>query len=476
MRNRVTISILIGISLLIIAPPVYSANPSESAVYEIEKSYQIVNNSPKKIDDVVLTFYAFDNFEGWSEQHVLAENIATNFPKQTSSTVDNRVVKAEVGNIEPHSSKTVNAYYRIKVDTVRMDLGPGKAQGDIPPKYLEYTEPVAHLWQSENPEIRNKAQELTEGLTDYYSKVKSIMKYVENHLTYSAQSVEHSALWAYNNSIGDCTEYTNLFIALCRAVGIPTKTVSGYLPFAELYGQNTNELQKVGHQFTIVYMPSTGWAPLDLTYLTDGEPTFGRLTNNHLVELTSDGSNWVNDSIISVPGARITYVYRGESPDVQIKTFGTVTREIAVKTEILSPIGDYPEKLSISIKVSNVGLKKVDNLEVRINADNTYFESPPAEKVQELNPGTHQILHLDLNKKRAGENKLVGIISNYETGEYGEFRSVKEIEISIDAPPKSTETLRKLKEILEEHIYEIIAIIVILLAILTGGIVSVSRR
>ena len=37
------------------------------------------------------------------------------------------------------------------------------------------------------------------------------------------------ALWALNNRRGDCTEQADLFVALCRARGIPARRMSGYL-------------------------------------------------------------------------------------------------------------------------------------------------------------------------------------------------------------------------------------------------------
>lgn len=453
--------------------PAASANESsETAVYHVERSYELTNDGSASAEEVELIFYAFDNYEKGANQHILSENIAPKFPRDISSNQDNRVVQVDVGSIDLSKTKTVKTSYKIRVDDVDIDLDPDKSQREIPDRLKEHTEPVANLWQSDDSQIQNKARELTENLSNYYLKVKSILNFVDNHLSYEVQSVDHDALWAINHLKGDCTEYSNLFIALCRAENIPARAVSGYLPFAELDEQDVSTLENVGHQWAIVYFPSRGWVPADLTYFINGNPQLGYLSNDHLVELLSSGESWVKDSQMQLPSPH----YRSKKESLSFQISGTVNKVIAINTEILS-IRNDPENLKtleISVKVSNEGEQEIDNLEIRLEIDNTLFGLPSPEKFEELAPGTHEILRFDLEKKQDAESETLEAIASYETTNYGEFTSSDKASISVEiveSESPSSDSLKSFKDFLHDYFY-----LILILGILVSVGVAVIRR
>lgn len=458
---------------LIIMSGVSAYGTSDSVVYRIERSYQLVNNSSNDADNVNLTFYALDNHDIWADQHIFSENIASGFSKEISSTVDNRVVNVKVGKVESESRVTVNTSYLIGVDTFRMNLKPEDVQEEVPLRYLKYTKPVPNLWQSDDPRIENKARELTKGLTNDYSKVKKIIEFVDNHFSYRVQAEEHDALWAYESDVGDCAEYTNLFVALTRSVGIPTKAVSGFLPFTELYGQEVNDLSQIGHQFAIVYLPQSGWVPVDLTYRIDGRPQFGSLANNHIVVFSSDGGNWVENSNISVPSAKTSYSYRVADPKLSVICSGSLTKEVAVEEEILSPIKDYPAKLKISVKVTNLGTQGVDNLRIGLVADNDYFVAPPVKKIKNISSGTYRVFRFELEKLKSAENELLEIFTFFDTRDYGSFRSSNQVYISttVSSSP-SFNWPEFFKEVFEKYYYPLLIVLGLLVI---ASVIAICR-
>ncbi|KXA91688.1 hypothetical protein AKJ57_00325 [candidate division MSBL1 archaeon SCGC-AAA259A05] len=463
------------LSILLIVTFLASASAdrtSNSTVYRINKKYRIVNNSSSDATDVNLTFYAFDNFENWAYQRVLSENIALGFPKEITHNPDNRIVNVDLGRIESEKSVTISVSYLVRVDAVYMDLEPEGVRGDIPSGYENYTKPIDNLWQSDNPLIKNKSHELTAGLTNYYCKVKKLAGFVENHLSYELQPQECSAFWAYEHGWGDCAEYTNLIIALCRAENIPTKMVRGYLPFTRLYGSKTNELPEVGHKFAIVYLPSEGWVPLDLTYLIDGEFQFGNLSNKHIVKLVSDGRNLVRDSTISIPDARISYSYKKTNPNLQILISGQVKREVAITTKILSQIRSHQRSLEISVKVSNEGLRRGNGVKVKLTTENEYFDVPSPRKIPTLGPGESKTLQFELGMKKSAENKLVKAIVLYNAPGYENLRYEDRLMVTTTVSHDFFEPLVKMvKEILEKRFY-----LIILIMVLLAGAAFVVRR
>jgi transglutaminase-like putative cysteine protease len=68
---------------------------------------------------------------------------------------------------------------------------------------------------------------------------------------------DRGASWAVLNKSGDCTEFTDLLVALCRAKGIPAKAVEGYLTTPTSKGDTPK------HSRAEVYLENIGWVPVD---------------------------------------------------------------------------------------------------------------------------------------------------------------------------------------------------------------------
>lgn len=82
--------------------------------------------------------------------------------------------------------------------------------------------------ESDHPEIRSLSTRSTSKLER--KVLRDIYRFVQDTLTYKLKLNEDlGALSALQQGIGDCSEYSDLFVALCRANGIPARTVSGWL-------------------------------------------------------------------------------------------------------------------------------------------------------------------------------------------------------------------------------------------------------
>jgi len=125
--------------------------------------------------------------------------------------------------------------------------------------YKKYTQPE-ELIQSNNSEIISKAQNITNGENDMHEKVSKIYNFVIKHLRYAAQEDERGALWALKHGVGDCSEYSYLFVALCRAAGIPARVQAGFA------FHRMRETLEDGHMWAEYYLEDYGWIPLDATW------------------------------------------------------------------------------------------------------------------------------------------------------------------------------------------------------------------
>lgn len=141
--------------------------------------------------------------------------------------------------------------------------------------YRLYTQPE-ELIQSNNPEIVRTAQAIVGNEENPHRKALLIYNFVIKHLRYEVQNEEKGALWALENRKGDCSEYSYLFVALCRAVGIPARVQAG---FAFHY---VNEVIEDGHMWAEYYLEGYGWIPVDAAW-----KMFGQIDYRHLSSIQS---------------------------------------------------------------------------------------------------------------------------------------------------------------------------------------------
>jgi transglutaminase-like putative cysteine protease len=86
--------------------------------------------------------------------------------------------------------------------------------------------------------------------------VHKIYDYVIDHMEYAATSRRSlGAARALQRGRGDCTEYADLFVALCRAKNIPARVIAGCT--VRLDSQSPK------HNWVEVYLREYGWVPFD---------------------------------------------------------------------------------------------------------------------------------------------------------------------------------------------------------------------
>lgn len=156
---------------------------------------------------------------------------------------------------------------------------------NLPESFDDYILPSSNI-DSDNPSVVSKATELVTGESDMFEAVYKLAWWTNNEVTYNLSTLTSKASqkssWVLKNKYGVCDEITNLFIGLCRAVGIPARFVSGIS-----YTNSDLFKEKWGpHGWAEVYFPEVGWVPFDVTY---GE--FGYLDASHIKLKASLDSN-----------------------------------------------------------------------------------------------------------------------------------------------------------------------------------------
>ena len=125
--------------------------------------------------------------------------------------------------------------------------------------YRVHTKPE-ELIECDDSRIVSLARNLTVDVDDWHEKALRINDFVRHHMHYEVQEEEMGALWALEKRLGDCSEYSYLFVALCRAAGIPARIQAGFAFHSE------NEVLEDGHMWAEYYLENYGWVPVDVTW------------------------------------------------------------------------------------------------------------------------------------------------------------------------------------------------------------------
>ena len=119
-----------------------------------------------------------------------------------------------------------------------------------------------------DPSLRALAAGLTRGCSNQLEKARRVFAFVNSRLTYDpARPGRHSAVLAWQRKRGVCTDFSLLYIALCRAAGIPSRFVAGFRFNPRKMGSAETDLAPYAHAWAESYLPGLGWTVVDPTSL-----------------------------------------------------------------------------------------------------------------------------------------------------------------------------------------------------------------
>ena len=314
------------------------AERTNAQVYTIINTVRLENRSAKPIYNINLRvpLSGIDNIE-W--QDVLGEEFS---PEPARITVDRdgrRVAYYSIAELK--AGDTLNLVQRVAVRNFCITYDVSAIDtADMPADVAVYLEPTDDI-NSDSYDIRNFAARNTAATDNAYLKARLLFATVNNYLTYDNNPREsHSALTAYNTRSGNCEDYSNLYAAALRSVGIPARVVNGYLYGREAQTDSSYvspsghiNADKMRHSWVMFYISGAGWLVADPTfsYIADenGEnivdwSRFARITAANRLVYTGE---YLPDN------NRISYDYQGAAPIISYNS------ELALYS-LISPFRD----------------------------------------------------------------------------------------------------------------------------------------
>ncbi|MFZ1412597.1 MAG: transglutaminase family protein [Micropruina sp.] len=103
----------------------------------------------------------------------------------------------------------------------------------LPDQLLVFTLPSRYC---QSDQLSAQAWQLFGQLKPGYGRVRAIQEFVWKHLDYRTGSTASwwTAADSYNSGYGVCRDFAHLMVSFCRALNIPARYVSGYLPDLEV--------------------------------------------------------------------------------------------------------------------------------------------------------------------------------------------------------------------------------------------------
>lgn len=238
----------------------------DSTTYKVNFAYPLKNESSSKKDfEIALP-------PSTSSQTVFIEKIEPE-PVSTRVDTDGNVIAKYI--LDSNQSSTVKVDVLADVKYIEYNLANSGTLSDIPQSLKnDYTKPTKY-WPANNTQIKQKAQEITQGKNSVAEKVKAINDYVIQTLNYNNEKIKYNIRQGGLEALNDpnnvvCLEYSDLSISLLRAAGIPARMPVGYGYSGDL--KKSPSVSDSLHSWVQAYIPNNGWINLD--------PTWGEKFNN----------------------------------------------------------------------------------------------------------------------------------------------------------------------------------------------------
>ena len=189
--------------------------------------------------------------------------------------------------------KQVQMTVQAELAAVRHFVFPHRVGGlvDIPREIRQRYLVDEDKYRIEDPRIRKAVAEAVGDETNPYWIMRNIHKHIRERMHYELAGGWNVAPRVLERGNGSCSEYTFVFIAMCRAAGVPARYVGSLV----IRGDEASA-DEVFHRWSQVYLPGYGWVHVDPQGGDRELPgqvaeSVGRLSNRFLITTEGGGNS-----------------------------------------------------------------------------------------------------------------------------------------------------------------------------------------
>jgi len=264
---------------------------SDPKTQEVEFIMQARNYGPgplKTLDMYIAVPHDLPN------QDMLSE--ATFEPKPTDMPEDKWNLKCahfRFSDIPAGQFEEVKMTASAKLYKTRYFVYPDKVGGldEIPQDIVDMYTVDDAKFDYNNPIIRKAVEQAVGDETNPYWIARKIFKYLIDNMYYELAGGWNVAPAVLERGNGSCSEYSFVFIAMCRAAGVPARFAGSIV----VRGDDAS-YDDVFHRWVEVYLPGYKWIPVDPSggdqkWPADQARYFGYLDNRFLITTLGGGGS-----------------------------------------------------------------------------------------------------------------------------------------------------------------------------------------
>ncbi|MDY0286241.1 MAG: transglutaminase domain-containing protein [Bacteroidales bacterium] len=164
-------------------------------------------------------------------------------------------------------------------------------ENDIPAEIKQLFLQDNEKYQITDPVIKEAVQKAIGKEKNLYKKAWKLYRYVQENMFYQMAGGWNTAPAVLLRGNGSCSEYSFVYIALCRAAGIPARYVG-----AVSVRQEKAQFDDVFHRWVEIFLPGYGWIPVDPSGGDSDSPAhqaafFGAVRGKYIVTTQSGGGS-----------------------------------------------------------------------------------------------------------------------------------------------------------------------------------------
>jgi transglutaminase-like putative cysteine protease len=172
--------------------------------------------------------------------------------------------------MEPHDSLTVEARSVVETYADVRDFSvfsPLSALSGLERDERYYDFLSASPRVALGPMWQHEGEGIVGGIDDVRQQAMTIMAYIFEHFNYVSGSthVESRIEEVFQQRRGVCQDFAHIMIALCRAVRIPARYVSGYFHVERATARPADDTT-ASHAWVECFLPAIGWVAYDPTH------------------------------------------------------------------------------------------------------------------------------------------------------------------------------------------------------------------
>lgn len=254
-------------------------------------THRTTNFGPGKILDLDVHFALGNDRDN---QDILAETEFSETPADfPTDHWGQKTAHYHFDNISAGNSREIIMKNKVKIWDVRYFIFPDKVGSlqDIPSDITDLFLADHEKYQIDHPVIQKGVKEAVGDENNPYWIARNIYHYVMENMYYEMSGGWNTAPAVLERGNGSCSEYSFVFISMCRAAGLPARYVGSVV----VRGDDTS-MDDVFHRWAEIYLPNYGWIPVDPSGGDQDSPRaqadyFGHLANRFFITTQSGGGS-----------------------------------------------------------------------------------------------------------------------------------------------------------------------------------------